>query len=104
MEQNRIAVDTDALRSAADKADSSINTLSENIGKFRSVIESLNSSWSSDVKNKFFTSYENDIKALNEMLAQYSEVSASLRQIADEQQKNEEDVRSEIDKARRAQG
>ena len=104
MDQSRISVDTEALRGAAEKVDKSVSDIQANIQKFQSVIEGLNNTWSSDVKNKFFTSYEKDLKALNEMVSQYSEVSSGLRTIADYHQKNEETIKSHIDKAQRTYG
>ena len=72
--------------------------------KFQSIIEGLNNSWSSDVKTKFFTSYEQDLKALNEMVTQYSEVCAGLRSLADYHTKTEEEIKARIDKAGKAYG
>ncbi len=104
MEQKKIAVDTDALKSAADKADRSVSDLNAGVQKFQSIIEGLNNSWSSDVKTKFFTSYEQDLKALNEMVTQYSEVCAGLRSLADYHTKTEEEIKARIDKAGKAYG
>lgn len=104
MEHDRIAVDPDALESAAEKVDDSVSEISEYVRKFQSVIEGLNSSWSSEVKDKFFTGYENDKKALEEMIVQYGEVANGLRQIAEYHRKNEDEIRSKIEKARKAQG
>ena len=104
MEQKKIAVDTEALKSAADKADRSVSDLNASVQKFQSIIEGLNNSWSSDVKTKFFTSYENDLKALNEMVTQYSEVCAGLRSLADYHTKTEEEIKARIDKAGKAYG
>ena len=104
MVQNRIAVDPDALDSAAEKVDGSVSEIRDCIGRFQSVIEGLNSSWSSEVKDKFFKSYERDLKALAEMTAQYGEVAVGLRQIADYHRRTEEEILEKIEKAHRAQG
>ena len=104
MEQKKIAVDTEALVSAAEKADKSVSDLNAGVKKFQSIIEGLNNSWSSDVKNKFFTSYEKDLKALNEMVTQYSEVTAGLRSLAEYHAKTEEDIKAKIEKAGKAYG
>lgn len=104
MEQKKIAVDTEALVSAADKVDRSANDLKAGVQKFQSIIEGLNNSWSSDVKDKFFTSYEKDLKALNEMVAQYSEVSGGLRSLAEYHAKTEEEIKAKIEKAGKAVG
>ncbi len=104
MDQNRIAVDPDALDSAAQKVDGSVGEIRECIGKFQSIIEGLNNSWSSDVKDKFFQSYEKDKRALAEMTAQYGEVAAGLRQMAEYHRKAEEEIRAKIEKAHKAQG
>jgi len=97
-------VDSEAFKSAAQKVDRSVSDLNVNIEKFANVIEGLNSSWSSDVKNKFFQSYEKDIAALHEMIAQYSEVAEGLRALAEYHEKNEEAVRARIEKAGKAYG
>lgn len=104
MDQNKISLDTDALIGAAEKVDKTVSDISASVQKFQSIIEGLNNTWSSDVKTKFFTSYEKDLKALNEMVAQYSEVSSGLRTIAEYHQKNEETIKSQIDKAHKAYG
>lgn len=104
MDTNKIAMDTEGLLNAAEKIDSCVGTLRDNVSKFRSVIEGLNSSWSSDVKNKFFTGYEKDLAALNEMITQYSEVSAGIRKIAEQYRSSEEAIIAGIDKAGKACG
>ena len=104
MDQNRIAVDSEALRSASEKVDKSVADLRSSISKFQNVIEGLNSSWSSDVKDKFFKSYEKDLKALNEMVAQYSEVASGLRSLGEYHDKNEEDIKARIGKVEKAYG
>ena len=104
MEKGKISVDTEALVSAADKVDRSVSDISAGVQKFSSIIEDLNSSWSSDVKDKFFKSYEKDLKALNEMIAQYSEIASGLRSLADYHQKTEENIKAKIEKAGKAVG
>ena len=104
MEQKKIEVDTEALKSAADKAEKSISDVSAGVKKFQSIIEGLNNTWSSDVKTKFFQSYEKDLKALNEMVTQYSEVCAGLRSLAEYHAKTEEEIKAKIDKAGKAYG
>lgn len=104
MDNSKISADPEALESAAEKVDSSVNEIRNDINRFRSVIEGLNTSWSSDVKNKFFTSFNNDMKALSEMIEQYSEVSAGLRTIAENYRRTEEEITANIEKARKACG
>ena len=104
MDQKKIEIDTEALKSAADKAEKTVSDLNNGVKKFQSIIEGLNNTWSSDVKNKFFTSYEKDLKALNEMVTQYSEICAGLRALAQEHEKTEEDIKAKIDKAGKAYG
>ncbi len=104
MDQKIIEIDTEALVSAADKAEKSVSDLNAGVQKFRSIIDGLNNSWSSDVKTKFFTAYEEDVKALNEMVAQYSEVCAGLRALAQQHAKTEEEIKARIDKAGKAYG
>lgn len=104
MDQNRISIDTESLLSAADKVEKSVGDLRSSISKFQNIIEGLNNTWSSDVKTKFFTSYEKDLKALNEMVTQYGEVAAGLRTMAQEHEKNEEALKASIDKAHKAYG
>ena len=104
MDQNRISVDTEALINAADKVEKSVGDLRSSISKFQNIIEGLNNTWSSDVKTKFFTSYEKDLKALNEMVTQYGEVASGLRSMAQTHEKNEETIRNSIDKAHKAYG
>ena len=74
------------------------------VQKFSSIIEDLNNTWSSDVKDKFFKNYEKDLKALNEMVTQYSEVTAGLRSLAEYHAKTEEDIKAKIEKAGKAYG
>lgn len=104
MDQNRIAVDPDALEDAAQKVDGSVGEIRGCIEKFQSIIEGLNNSWSSDVKDKFFQSYEKDRKALAEMTVQYGEVATGLRQMAEYHRRTEEEIRAKIEKAHKAQG
>lgn len=104
MDKSNISVDTDALLSAADKVDRSVSDISAGVQKFSSIIEDLNNTWSSDVKDKFFRSYEKDLKALNEMIAQYSEIASGLRSLADYHKKTEEEIKAKIDKAGKAVG
>ena len=92
------------ITNAAGKAEKTVSDLNAGVKKFQSIIEGLNNSWSSDVKTKFFTSYEKDLKALNEMVTQYSEVSAGLRSLAEYHSKTEEDIKAKIDKAGKAYG
>lgn len=104
MDQNRIAVDPVALVNAAEKVESSVSEIRDCVGRFQSVIEGLNSSWSSDVKDKFFRSYEKDMKALAEMITQYGEVATGLRQMAEYHRNAEEEILEKIEKAHKAQG
>ena len=104
MDTKRIAIDTEALQAAAQKTDKSVSDLNACVQKFRSIIEGLNNTWSSDVKSKFFTSFDKDMKALTEMVAQYTEVAAGLRSLAEYHAKTEEEVKAKIDKAGRAMG
>lgn len=104
MEQKKISVDTEALVSAAEKIDRTVADLNAGVQKFQSIIEGLNSSWSSDVKTKFFTSYERDLKALNEMVAQYGEMATGLRSLAEYHSKTEEEIKAKIEKAGKAVG
>ena len=92
MASGTMTFDGQALRSAAEKVSSSASELANQMNSFSSVIEGLNKTWSSDVKTKFFTSYEKDLKALQEMVSQYSEVADGIRSIADEKEKAEEDL------------
>jgi WXG100 family type VII secretion target len=104
VDQNRIAVDPVALLNAAEKVDGSVSEIRDCIGKFQSIIDGLNSSWSSDVKDKFFKSYEKDMKALNEMTVQYGEVATGLRQMAEYHSRAEEEILEKIEKAHKALG
>ena len=104
MEQKKIAVDTEALVSAAEKVDNSVSDLKAGVQKFQSIIEGLNNTWSSDVKTKFFTSYEKDLKALNEMVAQYADVAAGMKSLAEYHAKTEEEIKAKIDKAGKSFG
>lgn len=104
MEKDKISVDTDALVNAAEKVDRSVTEISAGVKKFQSIIENLNSTWSSDVKDKFFRNYEKDLKALNEMIAQYSEIAGGLRSLSEQHQKTEADIKAKIDKARKSYG
>ena len=104
MEQKKIAVDTEALVSAAEKVDNSVNDLKAGVQKFQSIIEGLNNTWSSEVKTKFFTSYEKDLKALNEMVAQYADVATGMKSLAEYHTKTEEEIKAKIDKAGKSYG
>ena len=84
--------------------DDSVSEIRDCIGRFQSVIEGLHSSWSSDVKDKFFKSYERDLRALAEMTAQYGEVATGLRQMAEYHRRTEEEILEKIEKAHKAQG
>jgi len=97
-------MDPDALETCADKVESSVGEIQKYIDNFRLIIEDLNTTWSSDVKDKFFTNYEQDMKALYEMVSQYAEVSTGLRQMAEYQRRTEEELRLKIEKARKARG
>lgn len=98
MANNAIEMDSDVLRSTAKQVDGSSSEIGKQIQKFQSTIEGLSKTWSSDVKERFFQSYQNDLKALNEMVTQYGEVAQGLIEIADDMDRAEEENESLINK------
>lgn len=98
MANNSIEMDSEVLRSTAKQVDGSASEIGKQIQKFQSTIEGLSKTWSSDVKERFFQSYQNDLKALNEMLTQYGEVAQGLLEIADDMDRAEEENESLISK------
>ena len=67
--------------------------------RFQAAIEGLSSTWSSEVKDRFLQNYQKDWAALNEMADQYVEVAEGLLWIADELERTEEEVSSQIQAA-----
>ena len=99
MAGNKIEVDPEVLRSTAKKVETSAADLSKELKRFQSVIEGLGSTWSSDVKDRFLQNYQKDRAALAEMADQYAEVSEGLIWIADELERTEEEIGSQIQAA-----
>lgn len=95
-DQQTLSADSAILRQTAQKVDASSSELNNQVRQFQTLIEGLSSSWSSDVKDKFFQNYNIDLKALQEMVSQYAEVAAGLLEIADEMDKMEEENNSVI--------
>lgn len=104
MASGKMTFDAQALRSAAEKVESSASELGNQMHRFQSVIEGLSKTWSSDVKTRFFTSYEKDLKALQEMVDQYGEVSGGLHRIADDKERAEEELNAQVSRAYRSVG
>ncbi|MGN1180154.1 MAG: WXG100 family type VII secretion target [Suilimivivens sp.] len=96
MAGNKIEVDPEILRSTAKKVETSSADLSKELKRFQTVIEGLESTWSSDVKERFLQNYQKDLAALTEMVNQYAEVSEGLLWIADELEQAEEEIGARI--------
>ena len=96
MAGNKIEVDPEVLRSTAKKVETSASDLSKELKRFQSVIEGLGSTWSSDCNDRVVGIYEKDRASLAEMADQYAEVSEGLIWIADELEKAEEEISSQI--------
>ncbi len=101
MANNSIEMDSDVLRSTAKQVDGASSEIGKQLQKFQTTIEGLSKSWSSDVKERFFQSYQNDLKALQEMITQYGEVAQGLMEIADDMDRAEEESESLINKSAR---
>jgi len=84
--------DSEKLISAANQLDEITSRMNGCVSRFGSAIETLDKGWVSDVKAGFMATYQHDMSALQEMLAQLGEITAGLRDAASEFDKTENDI------------
>ncbi|MDR0549153.1 MAG: WXG100 family type VII secretion target [Deltaproteobacteria bacterium] len=87
-------VESDKIISAAGQLDGVVDRLNGNVMKFADAIESLDKGWKSEVKAAFMATYRSDYEAMQEMIAQLREISATLRDAATDFDKTENDIQS----------
>lgn len=89
-------VDSERVLSAASQMDAGVSAMQQCITKLNQAIEALNSGWISSAKSEFMSRYQTDHDALTEMVAQYYEISAQLRDAAQDFDKTESDLISRM--------
>lgn len=89
-------VDSDKILSAVSRLNGITDAISVCTGKITDSVETLNKGWVSTVKTEFMTRYQKDWEAMQEMLAQYREISTQLQETAQEFDKTESELLSRI--------
>lgn len=89
-------VDPSLIGSAVSQMDNIVSSIAANVSKIKDAMAALDKGWTSAVKADFMNTYRRDEEAMNEMLAQYREVSAMLRETAKEFEKAESEVLSQV--------
>ncbi|NLT15698.1 MAG: WXG100 family type VII secretion target [Clostridiales bacterium] len=89
-------VDSDKILSAVGQLDGITDSIQGCVGKIADSVETLDKGWVSSVKAEFMTRYQRDWEAMQEMLAQYREISAQLREAAQDFDKTESELLSRV--------
>lgn len=89
-------VDTDRILAAVSQLDGAIEGIGAQVGKFTDAVQALDKGWTSGVKAEFITRFERDWQAMQEMLAQYHEISSQLREAAQDMEKTESEMLSGV--------
>jgi len=84
--------DSEKLLSAASQLEGITSRMNGCVTRFSGAIETLDKGWVSDVKAGFMATYQHDMNALQEMLAQLNEITAGLRDAASDFDKTESDI------------
>lgn len=91
-------VDAAKIRATAQKlADIDADIISC-VRKINDAISSLNKGWKSEVKAQFMAKWQEDAEALCEMMEQYEEVQELLLKSAQDFERTEEDMASQVRK------
>lgn len=89
-------VDTDRILAAVSQLDGAIEGIGAQVGKFTDAVQGLDKGWASTVKADFMARFERDWEAMQEMLAQYHEISSQLREAAQDMEKTESEMLSGV--------
>ena len=93
--------DTDKIRSTVNKLETIVNAIRANVKAAQDTMAALDKGWTSDVKNEFFRMVRLDLEAMTEMDEQYTEINTMLMDLANDYDRNEQDVLSSLKSAKR---
>ncbi len=88
------------ITASAGKMEAEISNVQSGITMFRDAISKLNNTWTGESKNVFMQSFETDSEAMNEMVAQMSEVCESLKHMAQTYDESESNISSRLQSLR----
>ena len=88
--------DTDKIKTTVNKLETIVTAIRANVKAAQDTVAALEKGWTSDAKNEFFRVVRLDMEAMKEMDEQYTEVNRMLTELANDYERNEQEVLSSL--------